>query len=953
MVAVGRKPKPKSRLVSMDAATPRGALLVSNVLWFIPLVLPLYLALGTALSEEHALSALQDCDPNDILRVRQALEEADANLVSALASKRIAQSAYDDLMQNCTNKRDVYPDGYALSPTSSALSFEPIQNPSKSPRAPPADFGRRHLQGCEDNLFTLTTKVAEDADDVEEEISTGRVYSDSSDLEFGFDAYIGGCQIVGVRFAGVQLPSGANGTYVQSAELVFVADESGPDQTFELSILAVNTVDCPPFNSTNFGVSSLATLGTIMPWHSSPWTQGSRQKSSDISPLVQEIVSMDGWQPGNAMCFIIAVADACEGSQDFHYEAESANTPADDVPLLKISYWAACPSPPPTPPMAPPNPPFPPAPSNPPALSGTAHVYSAWAGDGQLRSALEDTTVVTIIMSVDVYPEAELATVTHTVHINGTCHLQSEANETSGTSEARGLCTVDGGSQRRLFRVLDGSLTLQQVHLTRGYAEADGGGGLLVEGSSFVQILSCKFSECSTAIRGGAIHLTESVQLSIASTAFESNYATADGGAVYAKGVDSVLTIDSCTFSGNTVGTSGGLGGAVSLRDKARATVNGSRFDNNTAHFSGGAMHIQFTAEASIADTAFAHNTVINVEDTFADGYSGHGGSVGSFEAAVIILQNVSIAGSEAAYGGALSLNGPEIVCEAANVTFSSSKAYYVGGCILEYRASLVLSHSVLVKCTAVQGGALWVSSTDLKPMEITASVVRNNMALYDASLGLEACAGGIYVGHMSSVMLVRAEISDNEATASDGGGLMVDSGSTAFVEDTEIVRNVGQHGGGAYVGESASLSLTHATVELNVGESGGGLFGATGSHIDITGCTVISNTASRYGGGVASKNISVQSSNLTHNVAQSGGGIYIDAFGEIISSRVCCNTAEKGGGMFLDGQASGLSQMRVRHTTVSDNTVSLAGAGLYTSSGTHSTVLQSVVLNNSAGDDG
>eukprot|EP00854_Cymbomonas_tetramitiformis_P016727 gene16727-19868_t len=431
--------------------------------------------------------------------------------------------------------------------------------------------------------MTATTVVAEDADDVEQDTRTGRVYTDSSDLEFGYDAYIGGCQAVGIRFADVQVPPGSNGTRIQSAEMVFVADEPGPDVLFDLWIQVVATADCPPFNVTDFAVTSLATLDTRVTWSSAAWSVGATHRTVDFAPLVQEVVDMDGWESGNALCVVVTTTDDCTlAQQTNHYEAESANNPQDDAPLLNITFAEGCASPPPLSPPLPPAPSFPPIPPAPPEVNVTAYVYSTWAGTAQLEEALENEMVATIVVSIDVAPDAALPTTTHTVLVTGICHTLTNTSAASGD----GRCKIDGGSQHRLFHVRDGSLTLEQLLVTNGY-HADGGGGVFAEGVSAVQILNSMITHCSTDYRGGGVHATDEVTVFIADTSFQVNYAKGDGGALYVQGAGCVLAVVDCTFSGNTADTEGGMGGALHVRDGVQATLNRTQFHSNNATWCG------------------------------------------------------------------------------------------------------------------------------------------------------------------------------------------------------------------------------------------------------------------------------------------------------------------------------------------------------------------------------
>ena len=75
---------------------------------------------------------------------------------------------------------------------------------------------------------TEQVRISSDNDDAEELISDGDMYRDSTDLEFGYDDYAGGLQIVGMRFKSVGLPKGA---IITSAYIEFETDETDSGTT--------------------------------------------------------------------------------------------------------------------------------------------------------------------------------------------------------------------------------------------------------------------------------------------------------------------------------------------------------------------------------------------------------------------------------------------------------------------------------------------------------------------------------------------------------------------------------------------------------------------------------------------------------------------------------------------------------------------------------------------------
>ena len=69
---------------------------------------------------------------------------------------------------------------------------------------------------------TLDVRITQSVDDVEERLSDGAIYTNSSDLEIGDDPETLGDQAVGVRFRNITIPPGAT---ILNAYIEFETDE--------------------------------------------------------------------------------------------------------------------------------------------------------------------------------------------------------------------------------------------------------------------------------------------------------------------------------------------------------------------------------------------------------------------------------------------------------------------------------------------------------------------------------------------------------------------------------------------------------------------------------------------------------------------------------------------------------------------------------------------------------
>ena len=143
----------------------------------------------------------------------------------------------------------------------------------------------------------------------EENADTGAMYLTSSDLEFCADG--DNLQIVGIRFPSVPVSASAR---LHQCKLLFDIDEIRPgqsDQRVRVHIVGEASVDSAPFADSPFDISGRAATEAGVNW----WVplcdpdKGCNEhdalRSPNIKHIVEEIIGMPGWQPGNPMTFMI------------------------------------------------------------------------------------------------------------------------------------------------------------------------------------------------------------------------------------------------------------------------------------------------------------------------------------------------------------------------------------------------------------------------------------------------------------------------------------------------------------------------------------------------------------------------------------------------------------------------------------------------------------------------
>lgn len=153
--------------------------------------------------------------------------------------------------------------------------------------------------------LVIERRIAVGSDDVEQKVDSGSMDVGSSDLEMVND---GGVQLIGLRFTDLDIPSDA---VILEAWLQFEVDETkGGDQPVNLVIEGELNPNPVTFSEDLNNVSNRPkTQGQVL-WSVPEWdevgVQGPNQASTDISLLVEELITQDGWEMGNAMVFIIS-----------------------------------------------------------------------------------------------------------------------------------------------------------------------------------------------------------------------------------------------------------------------------------------------------------------------------------------------------------------------------------------------------------------------------------------------------------------------------------------------------------------------------------------------------------------------------------------------------------------------------------------------------------------------
>ncbi|HSE08346.1 MAG TPA: hypothetical protein VLB29_06750 [Nocardioidaceae bacterium] len=174
---------------------------------------------------------------------------------------------------------------------------------------------------------TVEVRVAAGSDDAEQRGSSSTDLT-STDLELVVDNTTQ--QVVGTRFAGLQVPAGAT---VTSAWVQFRTDEVSTGAS-SLTIRAEAADNTPTYQAVAGNLTARATTTASVAWSPPAWNTvgetAAAQRTPDIAALVQAVVSRPGWASGNAL--------ALQFSGSGRRTAESFEGGATFAPLLHVEY---------------------------------------------------------------------------------------------------------------------------------------------------------------------------------------------------------------------------------------------------------------------------------------------------------------------------------------------------------------------------------------------------------------------------------------------------------------------------------------------------------------------------------------------------------------------------------------------------------------------------------------
>ena len=497
-------------------------------------------------------------------------------------------------------------------------------------------------------------------------------------------------------------------------------------------------------------------------------------------------------------------------------------------------------------------------------------------------------------------------------------------------------------------------------------------GGAIYVGSASgeINITKSTFRDNVALTTGGAISIDASA-VTVNASNFYNNNAT-KGGALYVGGIGTDNYIYGSVFEGNNAISSSetamdGFGGAIDWVASS-GTIVDTRFTDNHADYGGGVYFGKNSIDSRIENCLFEKNDA-----------KYNGGAI-DCNASSMYLTNTVFDGNVAQFGAALCRETNAQSGSGENNTFKNNHAY-VSGAALGWMGSVgitIINYTFINNSADVAGGAIYVSPTSHNCSVIDCNFEDNYVT--KATEGWATHGGGEFgwTAWDGTPMTYRTDwttdsskatttevlptetifyytIDEHLDAALGNGGAMYISASNATIKNTNFTGNTARLGGGIYVGAESGNTIINVSVwRNNVAYERGGAINlhASGVHIDDGKFydNLAINGSALYVGGVGTENKVHESIFVGNNATCYGGGIYWIAHeGEIVNSSFTRNLAEYGGGIYLDGRSSNTN---ITNTNFTSNTA-LKNCGAIECNANHVGIYNLIFDSNNAGEYG
>ncbi len=550
--------------------------------------------------------------------------------------------------------------------------------------------------------------------------------------------------------------------------------------------------------------------------------------------------------------------------------------------------------------------------------------------------------------------------------------------------------TISGDNQFRIFEVIGGDLTINNLTLTAGKPEFDmsgpggSGGAIKISGGARVAVNDSVFARNYSGGSGGAIAVFHST-LVVNNSSFVRNHATAGGGAINLW--HGVGDIRNSSFVFNS-GGSYEVGGAIRVSEGVKLEVSNSSFNGNSAD-RGGAVASKVKAPGGRVVPSTTTLTHVTIMENYAKTV-GQGISIGTNDKN-FNLRNSIVAGTP------IIVNSPVGICDGplneniGNLIADGSCGSTPGGDPMVAEMIGAPAHFPLLDgspaldaadaryCPATdqigtsrpQGGGCDIGAIESRTALPVPTAVPGVCPLpdqiiaanSDRAVGNCPAGNGADTIHLIRDFTLSAKLPPitSEITIEGNGyrisgdnrfGIFDVDGGALTIRNLTLTEGRGAKGGAIALTNGGIATVENVTFLMNTAFFGGAIATESeGDRLAVSNSSFALNRATTNGGAIMidGGSVEVAESAFLDNWAQEYGGALATSRGRlrISNSTLHGNKAEKGGGIYINGGETSLT-----HLTVMNNVARrIVGAGIYRETGVVN-LRNSIVAGSGSGDD-
>lgn len=353
-----------------------------------------------------------------------------------------------------------------------------------------------------------------------------------------------------------------------------------------------------------------------------------------------------------------------------------------------------------------------------------------------------------------------------------------DGNKVNGATESQGGALYILGADDPA----NATVSVSNSIFSNNKAEGTNGWGGAIYNAGTLSVDSTRFENNTASAQGGAIYVHPKAELDVTNSYFKDNSGTA-GGAVAIFGDNSVTpehSISNTVFEGNTAtreGEKAGKGGAIAILEMdtpnpeytTALDLSNVTFLNNTSNGTGGAIHSE-SGTLTIADAVFSGNSAEK-----------KGGAIYNDANSSITFKGDNL------FTGNTAAEGKDIYNE-GDITFDGTNTQMDGGMMMAKGTMAVNNSQVSMAELTAKGGEISVTGSELTVSQLTDTTLGSTL-----TVGTD---GIVNIGNLDTTKLGEAM---NDASMGSGSAVLALNTSVTLADGARlVVGNDGSKGAAA-----------------------------------------------------------------------------------------------------------------------------------------------------------